>query len=543
MYNVLIVDDEKIIREGVVELLSLEEHLELNLFSAPSAIDAKDILEQRKIDIVLTDIQMPKMSGLELMDLILERWPHCKVIFLTGYSDFDYVYKVQKHARYVLKAEDDEKIIDAVKEAIDEIENDFMVERIVQRNSQLVEQQKDLDRIRFMYDLLNGFVESSAVDQQFFDSLGITLDIGKDVYCLVIHHEYLLTDSYVEQLRILEDMQFLLNKYIFTTTRGISVHYSKNYIVVLLQPLRTMTEEYTNMMLKENGELFQRACLKNFSMEISIAIGSSPLPIGGITGGFQVLKAALLMSSDDESITTVDLGFSPTDDDSSEKDQKKTLLKSHLQLLDFYFENLNRERVIALITEALRMFENSDDMHDLFAVEVYGDIAVKLLTYSNEFRIPLSLFAEYDVNALYNFHTHTNWKDAFDYLISVADLLFNVKTEASEKRKGDVTERVKRYIQEHLNEDTSLETLADFVSLRPEYLSRLFKKSTGETVLHYINELKVIKAKKMIEDNDLQVKEIAFELGFSSSGYFGRFFKSKTGFSPQGYREWLEKNR
>lgn len=91
----------------------MEESPELDLATASSAVEAQDILEKRKIDVVIMDINMPQMSGLELYDIIRERWPYCKVIFLTGYSDFDYVYKVHKHAKYVLKAEDDDKILEA----------------------------------------------------------------------------------------------------------------------------------------------------------------------------------------------------------------------------------------------------------------------------------------------------------------------------------------------------------------------------------------------------------------------------------------------
>lgn len=94
------------IRDDVYGLLSMEESLELDLTTAASGVEAQAILEKRKIDIVIMDINMPQMSGLELYDIVRERWPFCKVIFLTGYSDFDYVYKVHKHAKYVLKAEE-----------------------------------------------------------------------------------------------------------------------------------------------------------------------------------------------------------------------------------------------------------------------------------------------------------------------------------------------------------------------------------------------------------------------------------------------------
>ena len=129
MYSILLVDDEKIIREGLYELLSMAD-LDLDLTMAASAVEAISIMQERKIDIVLMDICMPQMSGLELYDVIRERWPMCKLIFLTGHLEFDYVYKVHKHARYVLKVEEDSKIVEAVKESIEEIENDLLLESV-----------------------------------------------------------------------------------------------------------------------------------------------------------------------------------------------------------------------------------------------------------------------------------------------------------------------------------------------------------------------------------------------------------------------------
>lgn len=92
---------------------------------------------------------MPQMSGLELYDIVRERWPFCKVIFLTGYSDFDYVYKVHKHAKYVLKAEEDEKILEALRESVEEIENSLLLERLT--DLQREQQKKPLLHERSMF--------------------------------------------------------------------------------------------------------------------------------------------------------------------------------------------------------------------------------------------------------------------------------------------------------------------------------------------------------------------------------------------------------
>ena len=100
-----------------------------------------------------------------------------------------------------------------------------------------------------------------------------------------------------------------------------------------------------------------------------------------------------------------------------------------------------------------------------------------------------------------------------------------------------VLEVIKHYIKENLNGDTSLCTLADYVNLSQEYLLRIFKKEEGVTILKYINDKKIAEAKRFLRQEQLQVKEVAEQLGFSSSGYFIRFFREKTGMTPHQYQE------
>ena len=106
-----------------------------------------------------------------------------------------------------------------------------------------------------------------------------------------------------------------------------------------------------------------------------------------------------------------------------------------------------------------------------------------------------------------------------------------------EKGTEDVVNVVKQYIWDHLSGDTSLYTLAEQVHFSQEYLLRTFKKKEGITILQYINDLKLDRARQLLSETDMTVKVIAEELGFTSVGYFGRFFRSKTGLSPNVYRE------
>ena len=124
MGNLLIVDDEPDILESLEEMFKYESGLDIDVYVAKSATNAVRLLEKIKFDVVMTDIKMPGMNGIELFKLIKENWPKCRVIFLTGYRDFDNLYEIRgyKEVRYLLKSEEDEVLISAVAEAFEEID-------------------------------------------------------------------------------------------------------------------------------------------------------------------------------------------------------------------------------------------------------------------------------------------------------------------------------------------------------------------------------------------------------------------------------------
>ncbi|MDN4602171.1 response regulator [Paenibacillus sp. F6_3S_P_1C] len=89
MYRMLIVDDEQLLLNGLYELFLEAEGHRLELYKASTALEALRVMSEKRIDILLSDIKMPKMSGLELGDQVKQQWPECKLIFLTGFDQFD----------------------------------------------------------------------------------------------------------------------------------------------------------------------------------------------------------------------------------------------------------------------------------------------------------------------------------------------------------------------------------------------------------------------------------------------------------------------
>ena len=535
MYSVLIVDDEKMIRDDVYGLLSMEESLELDLTTAASGVEAQAILEKRKIDIVIMDINMPQMSGLELYDIVRERWPFCKVIFLTGYSDFDYVYKVHKHAKYVLKAEEDEKILEALRESVEEIENSLLLERLT--DLQREQQKKPLlhERSMFLRELFEGYRGLSQLTGELSVQLGINLDPEKEVYYLLLRHEAWYCENYQEQQNSTQDCYQLLERYFLDFMRGAFFEYNKNYIVLLLQPEKLLHEETIVKMLAGAGELFQKALKKNLGRTVSILVGERPVTLSQLLQEFIGICDRMIWLSGEE-LVQEGLQKEALAKETLPEHKKQELMQM-LWRLEYYLEGMEEENSLNVLRQLQTELQSGKSMHDLFALEAYCTIIARLIGWIKRLELHEELAFRVGTLNLYNVSMHANWQDAFGYLRHVAESIFSLKNQSVEKQTEDVVNQVKKYIVEHLDGDTSLYNLAEQVHFSQEYLLRIFKKKEGITILQYINDLKLAAAKQLLTDSELQVREIADRLGFASQGYFGRFFRNKTGLTPNAYRE------
>lgn len=92
MYRILLADDEKHITDWLHALLASQDRMEFEVYKAFTGPDAIRILDEMKVDIVLLDIKMPGYSGLQIADKITQNWPRCRIIFLTGFDSFEYIY-------------------------------------------------------------------------------------------------------------------------------------------------------------------------------------------------------------------------------------------------------------------------------------------------------------------------------------------------------------------------------------------------------------------------------------------------------------------
>lgn len=154
--KLLIVDDEDIIREGIVEKIAWKENGFTLTTPGKNGLDAKEIIERERPDIVLTDINMPFINGLELAAWIREEYPDIKIIFLTGYDEFQYAKKAiqLKASAYILKYEKQEILLQEIKSVAELLERERAGERLL---DQAIRQQA----VETVSDLIIGFARNS----------------------------------------------------------------------------------------------------------------------------------------------------------------------------------------------------------------------------------------------------------------------------------------------------------------------------------------------------------------------------------------------
>lgn len=192
MYRMLILDDEPFIVDGLVDLFS-KQQIGLEIYGAYTVTEALEYVQQTKIDLVISDMKMPRKSGLQFVDELLTFWPQCRIIFLSGYDEFDYIYEAMKRNvdGYILKTEDDQVLIDTVQQSIQKIEEKKLHEdELSQIETQMEKMIPTLKR-EFLRDLAN---------EEDLEKLLHDMTIGKDYFQIDLTKKWLVTTGEVRGL-------------------------------------------------------------------------------------------------------------------------------------------------------------------------------------------------------------------------------------------------------------------------------------------------------------------------------------------------------
>ncbi|SFB25880.1 two-component system, response regulator YesN [Cohnella sp. OV330] len=542
MYRLLIVDDEEMITDGLYETLS-GCGLDLDLCKAYSGREALDWLNRTRVDIVLSDIRMPGIDGLQLMSAIKRHWPHCRLIFLTGYSDFDAVYRAIQTpgVQYLLKSEGYPKVIAAVEQAVAELNDSLREKDLVQRAQEKLNTLEVLARGEYFRHLLHGAnpAPNLAAD---FSKLNIPLDAGRPVYMAqgslsrasssessatsyANRHESAmavtllaerLLDGQVLSLGMIDrfgDVIWLIQRPADRSDADAHAHGDQGDDAAVLS------------YLVGQFELIQQACLSSLELSIAVSLGDRPSEWAKLSSAYDKMRRQLQTRTGDgaQMVRTLGLDASCCAKERSPRD-KSDALSAHL-------DAGRRDEFLQLFDE---LTDSEQDNGAPYLLELYYTISLVLLSYINRLELENQIAS---FPALMRPDEFASWKDAFAFLRATSGELFELRSSGESNRAAEAILKVRAYIEEHLDEDLSLVRLAGYIHFNPSYLSRLFKQACGVNLSEYIEAARIERAKALLRGDDLKVLEVGVRVGYEASQSFTRFFKKATGVTPQEYRD------
>lgn len=533
MYRILVVDDEPYIVDSISAMLMDMNDIELDVYPAYSAYEALGLLEQRKYDVVFSDIQMPGMTGLEMQRNINALWSRCKVIFLTGYDHFDYIQSAMKQgaSNYILKTDGPDEIKQAIRQVVHQIEHELENNEILNR----AKLQFSLAAPMLKKELLTLLSQeecSLAYRNKRFRELELALQPEGELLCVVGQVDYWKEDTHTaDRSLLLYAVQNIAEELLGEGVRFESVVYNDTRFAWYLQPREGDSLDRVRVFVEENIDAIQRNCRSLLQLTISVALHRELITweaLPEVHVGLQQLlfrgvgqKREMILYLESEAKERVD--------------QHQWKVRGEFNK----FANVTRHFEVGdqeVFCEQLeRWLDSFMPLEDSVFMEAYYMAATFFLPYMNRM-VEDKNEKEVDMKRLLNLEAHGSREVACQYLIATARMILSKEGEEQERSSEAVVRQLDKYIEQHLDNDLSLIQLAEITHFNPQYLSRLYKQVTGIGISDKILELRLSEAKRLLDNTNRKIQEIATAVGFQSAPYFTRFFKKQTGLTPQEYR-------
>jgi len=542
MYRVLIVNSDPNTVDKLYDCFSESEHLDLEIYKAFSIADALEILNRTKIDIAVTDFNMPDINGIDLLENIGRSWPNCKVIFYTDLKDFDCIKAAfRNHAvNYVLKTEDDGVLLRAVERAVKELERDLhRIDLICEAN-----RQQELNILllqkEYIIDLLEGEKTSPMHRKSKFKEFNIALDSEAPLMLILGRIDHHLEDIEPSaKAKLLYSIQFIAEQYFSTAYSLVHLIYERNVLVWLIQPIdKTEPWERTVVFARDTLESVQNACRELLKFTVSFSFNSNPAKWEEVSEKFEVLKSILVQSfvMGKEMILQDSILKELYVNHELAHSTQVPWTRSLPNSLAEYLDNGQKASFNSLLSYIIDTFEPNKCRSGSILGEIYFSVALVLLSHINRYGLMNNVAHVMDIDKLMRPEKHQSWNESMEYLYQMAQVIFDLRKSEEDERMVELVRRIKDYVKEHLHGDTSLIKLSELVYLNPSYLSRLFKQITGQNISDYINNEKIARAKELLMNSNLKIYEIASAVGYDSVPYFTRFFKKALNMTPQEYR-------
>ena len=533
MYRILLVDDEILVRDAIKENIDWKS-IDCELVGdCENGKQAAEFVQEHPVDIVLTDILMPYMDGMELSHFLHDNYPDIMIVVFSGFGEFEYAKKAIQYgvSEYLLKpvtALELTGVIEKMKEKVDQLRKEKKKMESLTRTSENYRENVQVIRSKAMEALVNCTTDIQKSLNR-LQKMGITLSgcgYRVAVFDIDLYSGMYQLDMEKRQESAL--MAFVLfnisDEIVKREKAGIAYQEGNNRVCVLFQ---TKWSRSFDGRIKNICQEIQTEIKKVMGTDVSMAIGKWVKNLENLSASHDMAEQALqyrylqggsLLIDMEEShpVQEIDLRESLDKLKEALKSGKTEEMETELQVIE--------EQIIQSLADKSRAcmyLQQVMRAADMAAEEVSADI---------------SEIHEDGAELLCQITEQKSFSQACEivrkYILRVYDAMAELNTSSGERQARMALD----YIQKnYMDPNLSLNDICSYLNISTSYFSSIFKEMTGETFTEVLIRTRMEKAKELLENTTLKNYEIAEKVGFADAHYFGISFKKMTGCTPTEY--------
>ena len=513
MFKVLLVDDERIILEGISTMIDWHACQSELIGTCRNGVEALAFIQEHKPDIVISDIKMPGMDGLKLVETVHALNEDIAFILLSGFDDFQYARTAMQFGvkHYLLKPCNENSIMHALKEAIDDLRSKRTKEQFMINLQSELAKALPIAKEQFLKELVTNKTYGDREWEEYRRLFHIT-EQPKTVQLILFHLEGIYEYEHLFAVKNIAEDVLGHDLVLLGTTIG-------------KQVLLLLKESYEQGWLSSRLEVIKRTYLTFYKLDLTIAVSDAE-PINAvrrlyhetlecINYRYYLGEGAIIFKKDIADVMTdtptfyfddeqLSIYIKSGDWDSARKELSRFFHLLTEQRLDIAMSKSYALSLLVAITRLCRREDITHYMHSIAKLEELHSL-------------PLIK----------------------QYILSVAEQITDANMKMQKNKHSSIINRVFEVVEQYLgNTELSLNWIAgEVLFMNADYLGKLFKKETGEKFSNYVMRLRIEKAIEVIESSpDVKVFELAEQLGFGDNPqYFSQVFKKYTGQTPTEY--------
>ncbi|TVX99835.1 response regulator transcription factor [Cohnella terricola] len=533
MIKLMVVDDEVVIRKGIrtsIDWLALNVEI---VGEARNGKQALELVQQLKPDIVLTDIRMPYIDGLELAQQLKQHFPHIKIIILSGYDDFNYARTALKIGvtEYLMKPVGAEELTALVTRIGGEIAQEKLQNEKELNDQLLMRESFPYIQRKWLNRLLKGETRINDALLDKANQLRISLE-GPEYAVVVVDVD-----------------DFRLNTEHAPDREKELIHYSINNIVEevfsSVFQCTACQSDFDNINVLLNANMHnkhrileccqeaQRCIARYMKLSVTIGLGQYVSDLADVHESYR--QAVYAMQCKVYRGKGQIIAYREVESELQGGSAQHAILspsEDEKELLE-YLSTMDKAKVDQLLDNRFRQFAQS-----YVSYENIKSISLKwvILAIAHLEQMGIDLNKQSLLNPYTEIEKYETTDDIRRWLGGVfAVFIDSIDTYKNVRYKNIVAAAIK-YIHEHYSEEIRVEDISAQVFVTPNYFSRVFKEETGQHFTEWLNKYRVEKAKILLKDVSAKIYEVADRVGYNDYKYFTHIFKKATGLTPKEYR-------